>query len=137
MKLLTTRQAAKVAGISLVTLQRWIRSGKVKAPRLRIIGGGKFRLWSKADVARIRKAKAEKMKPRKYAYRPVGYARYQVKTTAELAKVLRISVSRIRALIWQGKVTAPKPVRVGKQRITYWTTKDIKRVKKELKRRGG
>ena len=57
MKLLTTRQAAKAAGISLVTLQRWIRSGKVKAPRLRFIGGGKFRLWSKADVARVRKAK--------------------------------------------------------------------------------
>ncbi len=57
MKLLITRKAAKAAGISLVTLQRWIRSGKVKAPRLRDIGGGTFRLWSKADIARIRKAK--------------------------------------------------------------------------------
>ena len=114
---------------------RWIAQRKVKAPKLTIVNGRAVRLWSKADIARIRKAKAEKMKPRKYAYRPVGYARYQVKTTAELAKVLRISVSRLRALIWQGKVTAPKPVRVGKQRITYWTTKDIKRVKKQLKRK--
>ncbi len=60
MKLLTTRQAAKVAGISLVTLQRWIRSGKVKAPKLRLIGGGTFRLWSKADVERIWKAKQKR-----------------------------------------------------------------------------
>ena len=135
MKLLSTRQAAKAGGISLITLQRWIAGRKVKAPKLSTVGGVKIRLWSKADVARIRKAKAEKMKPRKYAYRPVGYARYRVKTTAGLAKVLRISVSRLRALIWQGKVTAPKPVRVGKQRITYWTTKDIQRVKKELKRK--
>ncbi len=57
MKLLITRQAAKVAGISLVTLQRWIRSGKDNAPRLRFIVGGKFRLWSKADIARIRKVR--------------------------------------------------------------------------------
>ncbi len=118
-----------------MTLQRWIAGRKVKVPKLSTIGGIKMRLWSKADIARIRKAKAEKMKPRKYAHRPVGYARYRVKTTAGLAKVLRISLSRLRALIWQGKVTAPKPVRVGKQRITYWTTKDIQRVKKQLKRK--
>ena len=75
------------------------------------------------------------MKPRKYAYRPVGYARYQVKTTPELAMMLRVSPSTLRAWIRERKVTAPRPVKVGKQRIRYWTTKDIKRVKKELKRK--
>ena len=75
------------------------------------------------------------MKPRKYAYRPVGYARYRFKTTPELARMLRVSPSTLRAWIRQRKVTAPKPVRVGKQRIRYWTAKDIRRVKKELKRK--
>ncbi len=56
-KLLTTRDAAKAGGISLVTLQRWIAAGKVRAPKLIVLGKTKVRLWSRADVARIRKAK--------------------------------------------------------------------------------
>ena len=57
MKLLSTRQAAKAGGISQITLQRWIAARKVKVPKLSTVGGVKVRLWSKADVARIRKAK--------------------------------------------------------------------------------
>ena len=59
-KLLTTRDAAKVGGISLVTLQRWIAAGKVRAPKLKVLGKVKVRLWSKADVERIRKARQKK-----------------------------------------------------------------------------
>ncbi len=75
------------------------------------------------------------MKPRGYAYRPVGYARYQFKTTPELARALGVSPSTLREWIRKGKITAPKPIRVGQRRIRYWTTKDIQRVKKELKRK--
>ncbi len=75
------------------------------------------------------------MKPRKYTYRPVGYARYRFKSTPELARMLRVSPSTLRAWIREGKVKAPRPVKVGKQRIRYWTAEDIKRVKKELKRK--
>ena len=57
MKQLSTRQAAKASGISLVTLQRWIAGRKVKAPKLSTIVGIKMRLWSKADIERIRKVK--------------------------------------------------------------------------------
>ena len=56
-RLLTTRDAAKAGGISLVTLQRWIAAGKVRAPKLKVLGKVKVRLWSKADLARIRKAR--------------------------------------------------------------------------------
>ena len=56
-RLLTTRDAAKAGGISLVTLQRWIAAGKVRAPKLKVLGKVKVSLWSKADIARIRKAK--------------------------------------------------------------------------------
>ena len=57
MKPLSTSQAAKAGGISLITLQRWIAGRKVKAPKLSNVGGVKVRLWSKADIARIRKAR--------------------------------------------------------------------------------
>ncbi len=59
-KLLTTRDAAKAGGISLVTLQRWIAAGKVRAPKLKVLGKVKVRLWSKVDVERIRKAKQKR-----------------------------------------------------------------------------
>ena len=46
----TTPEAAKRAGLSLVTLQRWIASGKAKAPKLRIDNGHAVRLWAKKDL---------------------------------------------------------------------------------------
>ncbi len=57
MKRYSSSQAAKLIGVTLRTLQTWIREGKVKAPKLSTVGGVKVRLWSKADVERIRKAK--------------------------------------------------------------------------------
>jgi predicted site-specific integrase-resolvase len=52
-----TQQAAKVAGISSMTLHRWIVAGRVKAPKLRIRNGRAVRLWGQADLARLRKLK--------------------------------------------------------------------------------
>ena len=40
-----------------MTLHRWIVAGRVKAPKLRIRNGRAVRLWSKADLARLRKLK--------------------------------------------------------------------------------
>ncbi len=57
MKRYSSSQAAKLIGVTLRTLQTWIMDGKVKAPRLSTVGGVKVRLWSKADIARIRKAR--------------------------------------------------------------------------------
>jgi predicted site-specific integrase-resolvase len=54
-ELKTTRKAALEAGISLITLQRWITAGKIEAPRLVIVGGRATRLWSDADVERLRR----------------------------------------------------------------------------------
>ena len=44
----TTPEAAKRAGIALVTLQRWIAAGK--APKLHIRNGHAVRLWAKKDL---------------------------------------------------------------------------------------
>jgi predicted site-specific integrase-resolvase len=52
-----TDQAAKRAGIALVTLQRWIAAGKVKAPKLRIRNGHAVRLWATDDLDRLRQTK--------------------------------------------------------------------------------
>ena len=56
-KALSTGYAAKKAGISLVTLQRWIAAGRVKAPGLQIRRGRAVRLWSQADLTRLREVK--------------------------------------------------------------------------------
>ncbi len=55
---LTTAEAAKAVGIGRQTLQRWIRQGKVKAPEPVIRDGRAVRLWSAADLRRLREAKA-------------------------------------------------------------------------------
>jgi len=54
-----TQQAAKAAGISVMTLHRWVVAAKVKAPNLRIRNGRAVRLWGTADLARLRKLKQQ------------------------------------------------------------------------------
>jgi len=51
----STRQAAQMLGISLVTLQRYIAKGLVSVPALKLLGGGRFREWTDRDIKRIRK----------------------------------------------------------------------------------
>lgn len=54
MKLYSTREAAKAAGISLITLQRWIAKRKIKPPKIQVFGGVRVRLWSREDIQRIK-----------------------------------------------------------------------------------
>lgn len=54
---LFTRYAAKAAGISLITLQRWIATGKIVAPDFRIIDGRATRVWENEDMDRLRDVK--------------------------------------------------------------------------------
>jgi hypothetical protein len=54
-----TEQAAKVAGIAVMTLHRWVVAKKLRAPALRIRNGRAVRLWSKADLDRLRTLKQE------------------------------------------------------------------------------
>ena len=58
-KLYTTKEAAEAVGITRVTLQRWIARRAVRAPKPRLRNGVGFRLWSKADVARLRREAKE------------------------------------------------------------------------------
>jgi excisionase family DNA binding protein len=54
---LTTSEAAKRAGISFTTLNRWIAKGKIKAPKPTLIGAVGYRLWSAADIENLKAIK--------------------------------------------------------------------------------
>ena len=56
-KYFTTQQAADAAKITRATLQDWIRKGKFAAPAKQEFGN--IRLWTKADVARLKAVKKE------------------------------------------------------------------------------
>jgi excisionase family DNA binding protein len=56
-KLYTTTEAARAVGITRVTLQRWIASGKLKAPRPQLRDGVGVRLWTESNIARLLAAK--------------------------------------------------------------------------------
>jgi hypothetical protein len=57
-KQLSTRQAAKKLGVTLLTLQRHVSSGTVEAPPLQKIGGVTIRLWTARDIEKARKVLA-------------------------------------------------------------------------------
>ena len=67
-----TQQAAKRAGIAVMTLHRWMVGKKLKAPKLRIRNGRAVRLWSNADLNRLSRLKQEiycKGRGRKKSYK--------------------------------------------------------------------
>ena len=51
---LSTRQLAREVGVNRITLQKWIRTGKVNAPSPVIRNGRAVRLWSPAKVRKVR-----------------------------------------------------------------------------------
>lgn len=53
-KLYTTVEVAKAAGVPRATLQYWIKTGKITAPRVRLRGNRAVRLWTDAQRKRIR-----------------------------------------------------------------------------------
>jgi excisionase family DNA binding protein len=58
-KTYSTVQVAKLLGIGYDTLHRWIQEKKVAAPKPQSLGGVRIRLWTDADVAMVKKYKAE------------------------------------------------------------------------------
>jgi predicted site-specific integrase-resolvase len=55
---LSTPEVAHKVGIHRVTLEKWIRAGKVKPSKRVQVGGRAFRIWTARDVERVRKWKA-------------------------------------------------------------------------------
>lgn len=46
-------------GVHRVTLEEWLRTGKVRRPKSLRIGGQVYRLWKEKDVERLRKYKTQ------------------------------------------------------------------------------
>jgi excisionase family DNA binding protein len=56
----TTAEAAEAAGVTRATLQAWLKTGRIKGPRLRLREDGKaVRLWTAIDVVRISELKGK------------------------------------------------------------------------------
>jgi predicted site-specific integrase-resolvase len=55
----STQDVARKVGIHRVTLERWLSSGKLEAPKTVRYGKNEFRNWTPADVERVKRFKAE------------------------------------------------------------------------------
>jgi predicted site-specific integrase-resolvase len=55
MKTYSTKQAATKIGVSWITLQRYVTSGKIIVPPLQKAGGVTVRLWTERDINRVKK----------------------------------------------------------------------------------
>jgi len=65
-KLLSTVEVAAAVGVPRATLQYWIKQRKIAAPRAKLRSGVAVRLWTAADVEKVRKLKGSlKPGPRK------------------------------------------------------------------------
>ncbi len=60
--LYTTKEAAKAAKVSRPTIQYWISTGKINAPKLQIHNGKAARLWTETAVEQMRKLR-DTLKP--------------------------------------------------------------------------
>jgi transposase len=58
-KQFSTPEVARMAGISIVTLERWLASGRLESPKRLCVGARVVRLWNEKDVERVRKHKQE------------------------------------------------------------------------------
>ena len=55
----STRTAARLAGVSFRTLNRWLNLGRMKPSKSIAVGEGRYVwLWSDRDIEKIRKIKA-------------------------------------------------------------------------------
>jgi hypothetical protein len=53
-QLYTTIEVSKAAGVPRSTMQYWIKTGKISAPRVRLLRNRAVRLWTEAQKTRIR-----------------------------------------------------------------------------------
>jgi len=69
MKKYSTREAAKKLGLSLLSIQRYIAAGKIPAPPVLNVGGGKLRIWTEAEIEQVRQLLPKIANGRKTRYK--------------------------------------------------------------------
>jgi excisionase family DNA binding protein len=92
MKYLSTKEVAQNVGIGRATLERWLGSGRLRAPRAAEIGQGRFRYWTDVDIERVRKYKAQNY--RKGRGRKKGQTRGTQEITNTQKRELRIEAMK-------------------------------------------
>ena len=65
----STRKAAKKLGISWRTINRYIVGKKFPLPKMQRIGGVRVRLWSEADIEKVRRILPKIVNGRKLRYK--------------------------------------------------------------------
>jgi predicted DNA-binding transcriptional regulator AlpA len=83
MSKLSTEQVAEVVGLNSATLSRYIKAGKITAPKETMVGRMRMRLWSERDIKRLkqllpkiangRKTRYQKLREKQKAQSPVPY----------------------------------------------------------------
>ena len=64
-KLYTTPKAARLIGVSIITVYRWLAAGKVKPKGIELGDGRMLWQWSEADITKARGLKRALGRPRK------------------------------------------------------------------------
>jgi hypothetical protein len=59
MKVFSTSQVARQAGVHPGTMERWLATGKLRCPKVLISEGRIVRLWKQADIERVQRYKAK------------------------------------------------------------------------------
>ena len=54
---LSTPEVAVLVGVHPITLERWLATGKVAAPKPLRVGGRTFRNWTARDIDRVKRYK--------------------------------------------------------------------------------
>jgi len=65
MKTLSTPKVVELVGIHPITLERWLRQNSALQPKTLEVGNRVVRLWTMADVARLKRFKASQKPGRK------------------------------------------------------------------------
>jgi len=80
MKQYSTREAAKKMGLDVRSIQRYITAGKIPAPPVQNLGGGKFRVWTEQDIELVRKLLPKIANGRKTRYQKLRAKQKGTKT---------------------------------------------------------
>lgn len=56
-KLYTTGEAAAAVGVTRATVQAWIASNKIRAPKATVLGKVRVRMWGESHIRELRQAK--------------------------------------------------------------------------------
>jgi predicted DNA-binding transcriptional regulator AlpA len=69
MQKMSTEQVAEVVGLNSATLSRYIKAGKITAPKETMVGRMRVRLWSESDIERLKEALPKIANGRKTRYK--------------------------------------------------------------------